>query len=204
MSLKEYAAKEFIRSPIVVTATVLGVLASIGGFFYSTLQSATIQAIASPAATGAAAHGLHLPNLVFVMSFFLASSLSAASLIRLLYRLFPFHAMVLSVPVAVLTGFLSLLVLQLAPARPFTEHTLEQGKDVVFWATLFVYVAINGRAAIDWVIDADPAKRSDEAGAKTSGDARDSGPLFVLVVQLLVWCGLVSAGISKLVQLFLR
>lgn len=205
MSLKEQAVDEFKRSPIAVTATVAGVLVAFVALVVAWLQYAGPAAMATSSTVVSPASNFHLTNLLLVTSFFLASSLSLASLIHILDRSHPFHAMVLSIPAAVLSAFFSLLVLQLAPPRPPTDQTLELAKDTAFWATLFVFLAINGRSAAAGIVDSRPSKKSESGSEKPSDDAREAGgAMSVLVLLLLVWSTLVSAGITKLVQLFLR
>jgi hypothetical protein len=205
MTLKQYAVDEFKRSPITVTATVAGVLVAVAALFVAWLTYAGPPAIAATNSGALPATNFRLTNLLLVTSFFLASSLSFASLIHILDRSRPFHAMVLSIPAAVLTAFFTLLVLQLAPPRSITGQTLEVAKDTVFWATLFVFLAINGGSTAAGLIDTKRSKKRESGAEQSSDDAKDAGvALFVLVILLVLWGTLVSAGINKLAKLFLQ
>lgn len=205
MSLKERATEEFNRSPIAVAMTVLGVLIAFASLLVAWLQYAGPPALATSDIAAASAAPLRLTNLLLVTSFFLACSLSLASLIHFLDRSHPFHAMVLSVPAAVLSAFFSLLVFQLAPPRPLENQTLELAQDSVYWSTLFIFVAINGRSAAAATISMQPFVGSKSAIRTPLGDKQDAGAvMFLVVLQLLIWGLLVSAGLSKLVKVFLR
>ena len=168
MSLKQLAVDEFKRGPITVTATVAGVLVALLALFVAWLQYAGPPAIAPQRTDALPTSSFHLTNLLLVTSFFLASSFSFASLIHILDRSHPCHAAVLSIPAAVIAGFLTLLVFQLAPPRSATENTQELAKDVVFWATLFVFLALNGRSTAAGLVDKTAEKNKSEDEKSTS------------------------------------
>ena len=205
MPLKERALDELKRGPITVTATVVGVLVAVVALLVAWLQYAGPPVIpAASTATHSVPSDFRLSNLLLVTSFFLASSLSLASLTHIFDRSHPFQAMVLSIPAAVLSAFFSLLVLQLAPVRPITEQAIETAMDTVFWATLFVFLAINGRSAAKVVVESMPARKSDSADLKPSRESDEGGgAIIALGLMLLIWGSLVSAGLSKMTQLFL-
>ena len=203
MPLKERALDELKRGPITVTATVVGVLVAVVALLVAWLQYAgpPVFPVASTA-THSVPSDFRLSNLLLVTSFFLASSLSLASLTHIFDRSHPFQAMVLSIPAAVLSAFFSLLVLQLAPVRPLTEQAIETDKDTVLWATIFVFLAINGRSAAKGVLESMPARKSDSANLKPSRDDEGGGAIIALGLMLVIWGSLVSAGLSKMTQLF--
>ncbi|WP_298018424.1 hypothetical protein [uncultured Castellaniella sp.] len=204
MPLKEKIIEEFKRGPITVTATVIGVLVAAISLLVALLQYAGPPMIATSIA-GPTTSSFQLTNFLLVTSFFIASSTALASLIHSLDQSYPFHAMILSVPTAVLSAFLSLVVLQLAPPRPITEQTFKTAKDVVFWATLFVFLAINGRSTAESIIIQGHSERPHSETEQSSGRKNDiGGEIAILLIMLVVWSSFFSAGLSKLVQLFLE
>jgi hypothetical protein len=205
MTLKQYAIDEFKRSPITVTAAAIGVLVAFAALVVAWLAYAGTPSVAATSASVPPVTNFQLTNLLLVMSFFLASSLSCATLIHTLNRAHPFHALVFSIPVAVAVAFLTLLILQLAPPRPTTNQTLNVAIDTVFWATLLVFLAVNGRSTALAVVDAQSSSKRESGSEQAWDDKKEAGgAIFVLFIVLVVWCGVVSAGINKLAQLFLQ
>lgn len=208
MSLKENVREELKRSPLAVFSTIATVVLAALALLVAWLQYAGEPSVAASNAVSPVPVGdLQLSNLLVVVSFFLAATFSAASVIRILERSHPFPAMVLSVPAAVGAGFCTLLVLKLVPPRALTPDLLGAGRDAVFWGTLFVFVAINGLSVIRGFIhnSASQAPRVPVAATKSAGDnGADGGVSLVGVLFMLaVWGGLVSAGMTKLTLLFL-
>lgn len=207
MSLRQLILDEFKRGPVTVTATVMGLLVAVLALSVAWLQYAGPATVTGATASSAiAGQNLLLSNLLLVVSFSLASSLSLASLIHVLERKHPFHAMVLSVPAAVLSAFFSLVVLQLAPPKALDAPAFQIAKDLVFWATLFVFLAMNGRASVESFATSTGAEKKDVRGDSSSSNGQGEGAaaLFGLFFLLAIWGAFVSAGLNKLTQLFLR
>jgi hypothetical protein len=196
MSLVESSKDEIKRSPITVVATVVGVVVSslallVAWFqFAGTPTNAATPSNASPAP-------LQVSNLLVVLAFFTATSLSFASAVRLLSRAHWFAALCISVPAAVLSAFGTMLVLHLVPPKILGPDAIATAQDVLFWGTSIVFVAVNGFPVLQ-----DLARPSQNS--KGANEAMDGlGGLLLALFLLLAWAGLVSAGISKLIRLFL-
>lgn len=194
MSLFASGRDELNRSPITVVATVVGVVVSCLALLLAWFQFA-----GTPTTTAASPipspSQLSVGNLLAVLAFFFASSLSFASAIRLLARAHWFAALITSVPAAVLSAFGTMLVLYLVPPKPLGPDALAIAQDVVFWGTGFVFVAVNGLAVLNDLARPNPRQKG--------GDEDKLGAFVVGLVILLVWSGVVSAGISKVVRVFL-
>lgn len=204
MSFKENIREELEKSPLTVVATVVGVFVAFLALLVAWLQYAGPTAVSSQGVTTSVPLELQLSNLLVLISFFLAASFSSASLIRMLERSHPFPAMVLSVPTAVLASFSTLVIIKLTPPRSMTPELFATAQDVVYWSTLFVFVALNGRSiALDI---ASPNTSGPHVQTPALSEKKESdglGMLVALLVMLAIWGGLVSAGLSKLTQLFL-
>ncbi len=200
MTIQERIADEFKRGPVTVSATVAGVLVALLALLVAWLQYAGTPVVSSVGSVAPASQGsLHLSNLLVAIAFFLAASLSLASLIHILERSHPFHAIVLSVPAAVLSAFLTLLVIRLAPPRTLTAELFDRANDLVFWATLFVFVAMNGRSAVKDLAQVYESKESADPSSGPKEELDDGFAFFfVLLIMLAIWGSLVSAGLSKL------
>jgi hypothetical protein len=196
MSILTSASSELQRSPITVIATVVGVVASTLAVSIAWFQySGPIAIQATPAAVSSAR--LNISNLLIAFAFCLSSSLSFASAIRLLARTHWFAALAMSVPAAVLPAFGTMLVLYLAPPRALTPEAFATAQDVVFWGTAIIFIALNGFALLREVARSDPDEQ------KEPKSSEGTGFLVIVVLILMAWSGLVSAGLSKTVKAFL-
>lgn len=197
MSLVGNCKAEIERSPVTVIATVVGVIVSC-----LALLIAWVQLAGTPTAAGAVASvppaQLQISNLLVVLAFFLASSLSFASAVRILARSHAFPALVFSLPAAVLSGFGTMLMLYIIPPKSFGADAMITARDVVFWGTCIVFVAVNGMAVLQDLAKASPNP------AKPGNGPDGLAALTISLFLLLGWAGLVSAGLSKMTKAFLE
>lgn len=205
MSLKEAVRKEFHNAPITITATVVSAIIAVLGLIVAWLQYAGAPAVnsgSSPAADLPVA--LRLSNLLFLVSFFLAASFTAASFIRILALRHSFAATVLSIPAAVMASFCTLLVLKLSPPRLMTPQLFTMAQDIVFWSTLFIFVALNGLPVLrDFAESKSRTSNADISATSQKHESDALGGFAAMFIMLVIWGGLVSSGLSKLTQLFL-
>lgn len=194
MSLVASGREEFHRSPITVAATVAGVLVSSLALLVAWLQYAGPQAVAT-AAPALPSTQLRLSNLLAVLAFYLANSVSLASAIRLLARTHWFAALTTSIAAATLSAFGTMLMLTLLPPKAFSPQAFATAQDVVLWGTCIVFIALNGLPVLQGIARPSPdAKKEDNDGL---------GVLVLSLFLLLIWSGLVSAGLQRLVLVFL-
>jgi hypothetical protein len=205
MSLKEYASEEFKRSPVTVIATVIGVIVAVFGLLLAWLQfngQPSIPVADSPGAV-LQTNRLNLSNLALAIAFFLAATFASASMIRMLARVHDFAALFISVPSAVLSAFISLVVLYLAPPKVMNEAAFTVAVDTVFYGTVLIYFAINGLPVIKDLAVSTKSTKS-VAEAPTGKGSTDGGAILLLIVFLMIiWGNFVSSGLSKLVKMFL-
>lgn len=205
MPIGENIRGEFEKAPITVTATVVGVFVAVLALAVAWLQYAGTPTVSPQSgAPSTSPIDLRLSNLLALVSFFLGASFSTASLIRMLERSCPFPAMVLSIPAAVMASFTTLVVLKLSPPRSMTPELFGTAQDIVYWSTLFVFVALNGQSiARDVVSPKTGRPPAEDSKASESKESDGLGALAALLIMLAIWGSLVSAGLSKLAQLFL-
>lgn len=197
MSFFEHTKEELRRSPLTVVATIVGVVVSTLALIVGYLQYAGPPAIVSTA-TVVQSQQLHLSNLLFVLAFFLAASLSLSSAIRMLARVHWFGALFGSVLSAVLAGFGTMVMLMFSPPKALTPERVTDAENLVFWGVTIIFVAVNGLPVVRDL--ATPVQRNTDR----PNDGMDGlGVLGLAVIILRAWSGFVAAGISKLVRLFL-
>jgi hypothetical protein len=197
MSLTTNVRDEFSRSPVTVIATVVGVLVAALALGVAWLQYAGQPQVALPPPTGAPPTGLHLSHLLVVNAFFFAATISLASGVRLLTRFNPFAAFILSIPAAVLASFSVMLMLYLVPPRQLDWVAFVVVRDIVFYGTAFVFIALNGLPVIQSLMQPIPPTSPNEKKSE-SGSA-----LLGIGFALIVWGSFVSAGLNRLTQVFL-
>lgn len=197
MSLTQDIKEELKRSPITVVATVVGVAVGSLALLVAWLQYAGPPAPSTVAVT-AQPGKLGVSNLLLILSFFLAVAFTLASAVRLLAVVHSFAALVLSVPCAVLVSFGTMVVMHLAPPRSFDVEALSTAQDIVYWGTFLVFVALNGSPVLKDLVRPIPRGTS-EPNKDTDG----FGVLMLVLLLLIVWGSLVSAGLAKLVRVFL-
>lgn len=203
MPLLNSIRSEFSRSPITVSSTVISVVIAAVGLLLAWRQN-TIQLSATSSSTPEtlASSGVHLGNLSLAVSFFIAVSFLLATAIKLLEKSAPFPAMILSVPAAILSSFLTLLIIKLAPPKNFTPQALAEAKDIVFYGTVFVFLAINGRKTLKDLAEAE-SERDGELSENNQNSSQGGSFIVFAFLLLIIWGGLVSAGLTKLFQLLI-
>jgi hypothetical protein len=136
-----------------------------------------------------------ISNVALALACFLGSSTSLAWLANLLHRHNATAGMIASVPAGVLACLLTLLTIYLAPPREFSPESFKAAKDLVYYGTLFVFAAVNGRATMDAAQvskEAAPGEDSEQA-KKDAGNAA----VFGIIVMTVIWCVAVSGGFDK-------
>lgn len=192
------ARKEFEHNPInsigVLTSLVALVVTPVIALLFNN-NSASVPSSPSSGVVLLAGE-LNIRNLLLSITFFLAATSAGALLTRLISHYTAFGSFVFSILTAVLAGFLSLLFVELFPIRAMDDLTNTSLKDAVKYGVTFIYLVINGEAALKWF--ASPGKNS-------SDDASPDGVVVFSGVALIlfVWFGLLSSGINKLVTAFL-
>ncbi|HEX6040665.1 hypothetical protein, partial [Longimicrobium sp.] len=198
--------EEFKRTPIAVFAAVGGLVVAIISLLVAASGLSPAPKVSAPPATSVDVNPFVLRNFLLVASFFLAATTSSATLIRLLARVRRFGAVLVSVPAAATSSFLTLAIWRMWPPRGFTPETLPDALDLVFYATVVVYASITGGAVLrDIARTSSVAASIDETKGETK-EAEVTGGLEVLFsagLFLLIWTSVTRACLERLVQLFL-
>jgi hypothetical protein len=203
-SLRTNVSEEFKRSPISVSATVGGVIIAVIGLLVAAPGQPTKHAVSGAPTSAGDVDSFILRNFLFVLSFFLAATVSSATLIRLLARTRSWGAVVLSVPTAATSSFLTLAIWRIWPPRTLTLETLPDARNLVFSATIIVYVALTGSAVLRDIARTTPAAKSTDVAVPSEGEASQGlDILFLTGFFLFVWAIATAACLQRLVELFL-
>ena len=207
MSLRENATREFNQSPIVVTATLCGLIIAalallIGWLSYS--GAARVAGQVAPVATQGKV-GFNLANMLILLAFFIAATGSLSSLIRFLARYHAFAAVVLSIPVASLAIFGTLVMAKLVPPRQVTPSAEAMASNAAYWGVVFIFIAINGLPAMrSFATGGLKATSTQGDEAKTKDENDGLGLLTAMMLIALFWGGLIAKGQTLLVGTFLQ
>lgn len=200
MSLKENMLDELKRSPIAtvtgITCAVLAVLALL--IAWNQYQGNTYPAITLNNEGSPTQGGIYLGNLLLIIGYFIALALSTAFFVRALARKHDIAAFAVSIPIAALTNFSTILIMYLAPPKEISQESFSSAHDLLLYASAAVYVAFCGLPVLRDI--AAPSKKEAE-NAKEAPDALAA--LFFCFIILAIWCSLVFSGQERLTKTLL-
>ena len=196
MTILESIKTEAKQNPIRVATAVVGLLLS----FISLVTGLHNQPAAAPdpPSLASASAQTNLSNLCFSLSFFLAASISTASITRLLIRSSPLPGYLLSIVIAVLVIFGTHILLDHLPSVPFDEKSLSAAKSLTLWGTFLIFAALNARSLIEGMLT--PAGEED---TKKDREKEAMGSFGLFLIAVIVWFKAVSYGQDKILQTFL-
>lgn len=204
MSLKSSISDEIRRSPIATITGGAGVLVAALSLLLAWIQYRSNFSPATPLSNGinSTQGEIYLGNLLLIVGYFLAITISTAFLIRALAKKHDISALVASVPLAALTNFSTLLLIYLAPPRELSPQLFSSAHDLLFYASAAAYVAFCGMPVVrDLAAPSTPPSISDAENKKESSDALVA--FFIGFILLIIWCSLVSSGQKRLTQTLL-
>lgn len=211
MSLKSSIAEELKRAPVAaVSGAISAVLAAIGlllawGTSRSALPSPTYPATAATAtaATNSPASDLVLSNVFLVVAYFLAVTVAAAILLRIVARKHEAVAFFASIPLVALTNFSAILVIYLAPPRPVNAHLFASAHDLVFYASAAIVIVFCGTSVLADIARPANGKTVNSDSKPTDGKPDPLGVLLIGLIVLALWSWLVFAGQTRLTRTLL-
>lgn len=200
MSLKKNMLDELKRSPIAtitgISGAVLAAMALLTA--WSQYQGNAPQVIVLSNESSPTKSGIYLGNLLLIISYFVALTISTAFFVRALARKHDIAAFVFSIPIAALTNFSTILIMFLAPPKELFQDSFSSAHDLLLYASAAVYVAFCGFPVLRDM--ATPSKKEVES-SKEAPDALAA--LFFCFIILAIWCGLVFSGQERLTKTFL-
>ena len=205
MSLRSNIADEIQRTPVAAISAAVGVIvASLSlGLAWVQYQGGTPQAaLTISAGTSAQSPGLAIGNVLLVVAYFLAVTITIALSLRLIGRRHDITAFFVSIPLVALANFSAILVIYLAPPRVLTRQLFASAHDLVFYAAAAIVIAFCGRAVLrDFATTVYKDSGSEPAPDRKSPDG--IGLILILLLVLAVWSWLVFAGQTRLTRTLL-
>ncbi len=201
MSLKGNMLNEYERSPIAtITGLVCAALAALGLLLaWSQYQGVASPAIITSNESTPTQGQIHLGNLLLIICYFVALTISTAFFVRALARKHDIAAFATSIPIAALTNFSTLLIMYLAPPKELSQESFSSAHDLLLYASATVYVAFCGLPILRDI--ATPSKKESDSATKEAPDGLAA--LFFCFIILAVWCSLVFSGQERLTKTLL-
>ncbi|MCL1526840.1 hypothetical protein ACD582_09990 [Xanthomonas nasturtii] len=205
MSLRSNIVDEIRRAPLATILATTGVIVALLSLGLAWLQyrAAAPQAIS----TGGASFINHLSeiglaNILLVVAYFLAVTISISLVLRMLGRKHDITAFFVSIPLVALSNFSTILVLYLAPPRPITRQLFVSAHDLIFYSAIAIVISFCGHAVLRNF--AENASKPTASNTEQNRNAPDGIGLIVVVLLFLsVWGWLVFAGQNRLTRTLL-
>lgn len=205
MSLKSNITEEIRRSPIATITGASGVFVAALSLLLAWVQYhgnfSPVEPL--PNGTNFPQGGIHLANLLLIVGYFLAITISTAFLIRALARKHDIAALVASVPLTALTNFSTLLLIYLAPPRELVQESFSSAHDLLLYASATVYVAFCGMPVLRDLAAPSTKNTTTPEGENKKENTDGLAALFFCFMLLAIWCSLVSSGQKRLTQTLL-
>lgn len=204
MSLKSSISDEIRRSPLTaisgVAAVVVAALSL--GLAWIQYRGATPNA-PTTVAIGPPPVEFLVGNVFLLIAYFLAVTVAASLLLRVIARKHDITALFTSIPLVALTNFTVILLIYLAPPRPLSPQLFASAHDLVFYASAAIVIAFCGKAVLADLASTATSKKN-ESESKSSSSSNDGlGFFFMALILLAVWSWLVFAGQTRLTRTLL-
>ncbi|CAG2082416.1 hypothetical protein XCY_000124 [Xanthomonas euroxanthea] len=205
MALRSNIVDEIRRAPLATILATTGVIVALLSLGLAWLQyRATVPQATS---TGSASFINHLSevglgNILLVVAYFLAVTISISLFLRMLGRKHDITAFFVSIPLIALSNFSTILVLYLAPPRPITRQLFVSAHDLIFYSAIAIVISFCGGAVLRNF--AENASKPTTSNTEQDSTASDGIGLMVVVLLILsVWSWLVFSGQSRLTRTLL-
>ncbi len=203
-SLRDRVSAELKRTPITSISAAAAVVIAALTLVLAWFQYRAAPLSASPATSSAISPPAEilLGNVLLVIAYFLAITVAASLLLRIVARGHDITALFVSIPLIALTNFTVILLIYLAPPRAPSRQLFSSAHDLVFYASAAIVIAFCGAAILKDLASSITTKK-DESEAKRSNSGDGFGILLVVLVLLGLWSWLVFAGQTRLTRTLL-
>ncbi|WP_444898100.1 hypothetical protein [Microbulbifer sp. SSSA005] len=198
-------SNEIKRAPVATISSAAGVIFAGITLFLAILQFKSGISIQSGdiSTSSGDKDSVNVGNLFLAVSFFASSSFTVAVIVRLIARRHDLAALFLSVPMAALVNFVTVVMLYLAPPKELTKDLFTSAHDLVLYSSVFVFLIVCGRAVlVDLARSVTENEKSDTTKDKAS-DFNVLSILFLCALMVGIWSTLVFKGQLLLSKTFL-
>ncbi len=202
MGLKQSIQEEYSRSPIATIAAVIGAAVGVITLMLSQIQfnSSHIASNSVPEVLSVTSSQNMVSNLFLAVAFFISIAFSGATLVRIVAAKHDIAALFLSVPLAALTNFFTILIIYLSPPRNIDTTLFASAHELTRYSIAVVYLIICAKAVLIDLTKTSTKKDSDD---KSDENSSALAAIVIALILLSVWSSAVSKGESLLVSTFL-
>jgi len=147
---------------------------------------------------------IFVANALLVIAFFLSITISSALVIRIISRKHEFAAFFISVVLASVTNFLTILVIYLTPPRSLNSELFNSANELVLYASIFIYLVFCGKAVLkDFLSLSEKTDEEDNTRSKSDESSYVWGSLIIVIILFFAWKSCILKGQELLSETFL-
>ncbi len=207
MSIVKKIIEEIDRSPLATISTAIGVLIAALSFGLALTQPQTIAATSQNYQTASASTiPFDIRNTLIVISYFISMTVAGAAGIKILSKKHDVTAFFLSIPLAAVTNFTTIIVLLACPPREVTQELFSSAHDLIIYACASIYITLCGHAVLkDFYATGKKSKNenNNESKSEQSNDGDGLSSLVSALIFLVIWGWLIFSGQTRLTQTLL-
>jgi hypothetical protein len=205
MSIVKKIIEEIDRSPVATISTAIGVLIATLSLGLALTQPQTIT-VTSPNYQAASSNTIpfDIRNTLIVISYFISMTVAGATGIKILSKKHDVTAFFLSIPLAAVTNFTTIIVLLACPPREVTQELFSSAHDLIIYACASIYITLCGHAVLkDFYATGRKTKNEKESKSEQSNDGDGLSSLISALIFLVIWGWLIFSGQTRLTQTLL-
>jgi hypothetical protein len=199
----ESISNEFKKSPMSALSGVVGIIVAPLSLMLAWLQFEDSSSKLTTLSTSDSVQeaSINVGNTLLVMAFFISITVGSAIIIRMLSRKHDLAALFVSIPLASVANFLTMLTIYLTPPRPIDNNLFVSANDLALYASVTIYLVFCGKAILADLFSSSQQKTDDSKGCDKEDDVKTV--LVVALFILFVWSKLVFTGQELLSETFL-
>lgn len=197
--------EEIDRSPVATISTAIGVLIAALSLGVALTQPQTISA-ASPNYQAVSTSNINfdIRNTLIVISYFISMTVAGAAGIKALSKKYDVTAFFLSIPLAAITNFTTIIVLLACPPREVTQELFSSAHDLIIYACASIYITLCGHAVLkDFYSTGKKSKNESSSKNEQPNDGDGLSSLISAIIFLVIWGWLIFSGQTRLTQTLL-
>ena len=177
-------SKEFNKSPIMVTSGVTCTFVALLSLLIAWLQfqGISIKPSIIPNSKKLLEVNIDVGNALLVIAFFISFTTSAAIFIRSISRKHEFAAFFISVILASITNFLTILIIYLTPPRPLNQELFRSASELIIYASIFIYLVFCAQAVLKEFLSPPDKQEEDKPKSENDENSHLWGSLIIVII----------------------
>lgn len=194
MNFKESVREELKKTPIASGCAALGFINSQIFIVLNFFMKKSEPSIAN--SSNLIFTGLDTFNILLVISIFVSISIFFAFIVRLLLKDKFLSALIVSIPLAALINFFSLLLIYIAPPRELNAHLFDSAHSLILYSSVTIFIIFLGNSVFWGLAPSNEIEKSDSR-------FKSLDLIGAWIFVWLIWVLFVSMGQNQLTKTFL-